>query len=231
MVDQAHPEHMADFFNTRAEGYEAHMERSVASFERFYQSIASPIPETKEPLRILDIGCGTGLELEAILSKAPNAVITGIDVSARMLDRLRERYRDRLAQLHLIQDSYLGISLGESLYDYAVAVMTLHHLLPPRKLELYRQIRQALRWDGAYIEGDWVVSPDEEQRYRSRYEALVLTVSRRRADESEAPDEGSYHIDVPLSLETHRRLLMEAGFSTVDVIWQADGNEVYVARG
>ena len=231
MADRAEPERMADFFDSRAQGYEAHMERSVASFDRFYAAIASPVPKTQERLSILDVGCGTGLELEAILSRAPNAVVTGIDVSARMLDKLRERYERRSEQLHLIQGSYLEVPLGESRYDYAVAVMTLHHLLPTRKLELYRRIRRALKREGGYVEGDWVVSPEEEEGYRSRYEELVLTLSRERAIEREAPDEGSYHIDVPLSLETETRLLVEAGYNTVDVIWQGERNDVYVARG
>jgi tRNA (cmo5U34)-methyltransferase len=89
MGEQVHFERMADFFDARSEGYEEHMAQSVSSFDRFYAAIASPVPETDEELYILDLGCGTGVELEAILSRAPNAAITGIDVSAQMLHKLR----------------------------------------------------------------------------------------------------------------------------------------------
>jgi hypothetical protein len=100
--------------------------------------------------------------------------------------------------------------------------MTLHHLLPPEKRELYCRIRRALKREGAYIEGDWVVSPAEERRYLSEREERIRAL--------DASQEGGYHIDAPLSLETQTRLLTEAGFSTVEVMWQADGNSVYVAR-
>jgi tRNA (cmo5U34)-methyltransferase len=218
-----HFERMADFFDARSEGYEAHMERSVSSFDRFYASIASPIPETDEVLYVLDLGCGTGLEFKAILSRAPNAAITGIDVSAQMLHRLRETYADRLEQVTLIRASYLDVPLGEHVYDYVVAVMTLHHLVPATKVSLYQTIREALRPEGAYIEGDWVVSPEEELLYRAAYEEA--------ARELQTSENGDHHIDIPLSLETEKRLLVEAGFRTVEVIWQGPGNGVYVARG
>jgi tRNA (cmo5U34)-methyltransferase len=223
MGEQVHFERMADFFDARSEGYEEHMAQSVSSFDRFYASIASPIPQTDEVLHILDLGCGTGLELEAILSRAPNAAITGIDVSAQMLHKLKETYADRSEQLTLIRASYLDVPLGVDLYDYVVAVMTLHHLLPTRKVSLYKRIREALTLEGGYIEGDWVVSAREELQYRSAYQDAVR--------ELQTSQEGSHHIDVPLSLETQKRLLIEAGFSTVQVIRQGPGNGVYVARG
>lgn len=223
MGERVHFERMADFFDARSEGYEEHMERSVFSFDSFYASIASPVAETDEVLHILDLGCGTGLELEGILTKVPNAAITGIDVSAQMLHKLRETYADHSGQLTLIRASYLDIPLGERIYDYVVAVMTLHHLVPATKASLYQRIREALRPEGAYIEGDWVVSPREELLFRSVYEEAIGELS--------TSEDGSHHIDIPLSLETQRRLLIEAGFSAVDVIWRGPENGVYVARG
>jgi tRNA (cmo5U34)-methyltransferase len=219
---QAQPERMADFFDARSEGYEEHMERSISDFDRFYESVARPISKTDEAVQILDIGCGTGLELEAIFERAPNALVTAIDLSRGMLHELRRTYAARLDQLTLIRGSYLEVSFGEGIYDYVVAVMTLHHLLPARKRALFQRIRRALSRSGSYIGADWVVSLEEERRYFSDY--------KERAGNLESSDEGDYHIDVPLSLETEKHLLFEAGFSSVDVIWRAKGNAVYVAR-
>jgi tRNA (cmo5U34)-methyltransferase len=221
--ERVHVERMADFFDARSEGYEAHMERSVSSFDRFYAAIADPIPETDEVLRVLDLGCGTGLELEAILRQAPNAAITGIDVSARMLRKLRESYAHYSKQLTLLTASYLDVPLGEHVYDYVVAVMTLHHLVPATKVSVYRRIREALRAEGAYIEGDWVVSSQEERRYRSMYQDAMRGLP--------VAEDGTHHIDSPLSLKTQKGLLVEAGFSNVEVIWRGPDNGVYVARG
>ena len=81
-------ETMSDFFDKMSGEYDAHMEANVEAFEEFYSKVAAAIQETQEALSILDIGCGTGLELTAIFKKAPNALITGIDLSMEMLNIL-----------------------------------------------------------------------------------------------------------------------------------------------
>ena len=63
------PEPMATFFNGRAAGYDDYMRDIVFSdttFAQFYQAVAAPIEKTDEALKILDLGCGTGLEIEAL---------------------------------------------------------------------------------------------------------------------------------------------------------------------
>jgi len=215
-------ERMADFFDARSQGYEAHMERSVGSFAGFYTAIASAIAKTEAAVEILDIGCGTGLELEGVLGRAPNAAIRAVDVSSGMLDKLRAKYSGWADQIDVLKGSYLEMDLGEWRYDYALAVMTLHHLLPSMKRKLYVRLRRALKQGGTYIEGDWIVSPEEEERYLASYAARV-------GDLEPAP-EGGYHIDIPSSSETVKGLLLQGGFSDVEVIWEAEGNSVYVAR-
>lgn len=215
-------EEMAAFFDLRADGYDAHMEETVASFEAFYRAVAGPIVPTLAPIRVLDIGCGTGLEIAEILERAPNARIVGIDLSGRMLDRLRARYAAQMGQIEIRQASYLTAPLEDRAYDYALAVMTLHHLLPRPKRALYERIRRALAPGGTYIEGDYVVTGEKERMLLGRYEGM--------AAEAGGAENGSHHIDIPFSLETQRRLLGEAGFGQAEVIWQQGQATIYVAR-
>ncbi|NIM21676.1 MAG: methyltransferase domain-containing protein, partial [Candidatus Latescibacteria bacterium] len=80
------------------------------------------------PLNILDLGCGTGLEFEALFQRAPNALITGVDLSQEMLQLLRLRYGARLSQITLVRDSFLAVPFGTHAYDLIIAVMSVHHL-------------------------------------------------------------------------------------------------------
>lgn len=217
------PERMGDFFDQRSAGYDEHMQQSLDAFEAFYEAVAQPIPRTDAELEILDIGCGTGLELASIFRRAPNARITGFDLSARMLERLRRKYLGRLGQLTLVQGSYLEMPLGEARYDYVVSVMTLHHLEPRSKGEVYRRIWQALTEEGAYIEGDYIVSGERADQLLAEY--------RQKMDQVEEGGGGAYHIDIPLTMEMQRRLLLEAGFAQVEVIWEQGEAVVYLARG
>ncbi len=58
-------ERMADFFDGRVEGYEQHMLEYVGSAHIYYKETARCLPLMKE-MKLLDLGCGTGLELDQI---------------------------------------------------------------------------------------------------------------------------------------------------------------------
>ena len=68
-------EKMSEFFEARLDGYDAHMMTNIESAEEFYPFTASLLP----PGHILDLGCGTGLELNWYFRLHPDAKVTGID--------------------------------------------------------------------------------------------------------------------------------------------------------
>lgn len=64
-------EEMSDFFSKRLDGYEEHM----SVWEKSYRLFAELLPfKCRE---ILDLGCGTGLELDHIWQKDPAIEVTG----------------------------------------------------------------------------------------------------------------------------------------------------------
>jgi tRNA (cmo5U34)-methyltransferase len=215
------PEPIAEFFNRRADTYEAHMQEDKAGFDQQYDAVCACIPVTPTRLSILDVGCGTGLEFKGIFNRAPNAVITGIDVAEEMLRRLKINYGERLQQITLIHDSYLSYPFGEDIYDYAVSVWSLHHLLPATKRNLYIRIRKALKPGGKFVEGDYGVSADEESQSLQEY--------YEKSKGLEGASDGSYHIDISLSRDTQVHLLRAAGFSKVDVVWHGGNAAVFMA--
>ncbi len=214
------PEQMADFFNKRADTYDDHMREHISNFEEIYNSISTCIASTQERIQVLDIGIGTGLELKGIFKRAPNAIITGIDVSEEMLSKLKEKYAEHLKQITLVQKSYLTFPFSETTYDYIVSVMAVHHLLPNEKLRLYKRVRKALKNTGKYIEGDFVVTREEASNYLRKYEEW---------NKARSIKEGSHHVDIPLSFETQKRILLEAGFSEVKVVRQGSKDAIYCA--
>jgi tRNA (cmo5U34)-methyltransferase len=211
-------EEMTHFFDARAGDYDAHMRTVIPSFDAFYSGLAEPLPASDAPIRVLDLGCGTGLELAGIWARAPRARITGIDLSAQMLARLRERYLSRAEQLELVQGSYLTHPLGAEVFDFAVSAMTLHHLPPEQKAVLYARLRKSLRPGGAYVEGDYVVEPAEEAR---------LLLAFRQATRAEEPGAPLRHLDAPASLATQEALLGGAGFSGFHLRWHEGEAAIY----
>lgn len=219
MSDNYKIEEMGSFFNSRAEGYEKHMKDAINSFEEYYKLVSSTLKYTEEVIEILDLGCGTGLELEEIFNKVPNARVTCIDLSEEMLKILKEKYKDKLNQINIIVASYLEEELGVSKYDYIFGVMTMHHFLYNEKLELYKKIKLALKEEGSYIEGDYVVSKYYEKKWLKRREELLKEYENEKIK--------LYHIDIPFSLTTQKRLLKEAGFKNLHIIFQKGEHLIY----
>ena len=87
-------EKMGEFFDARLAGYEAHQLTSIASAEEFYPFTAACLPRTPGA-HVLDLGCGTGLELGYYIAIAPTARITGIDLAAGMLEEIREYRKEK----------------------------------------------------------------------------------------------------------------------------------------
>lgn len=210
---------MADFFNKRAAGYDNHMQENVSNYNEFYQKIAVDIPNTDQAVKILDIGCGTGIELEYIFQKAPQAQITCLDLSQEMLDKLKKKYQDKDKQITTIVDSYLNDNFTHNSFDYILSVMTVHHLKYKTKLQLYKNIYNALSAGGKYIEGDYIVSPNKEKKSLQEYEEKTTNLTDA--------DFGKYHIDIPFSLKTQKELFNKAGFKEFNLIYQKDEAAIY----
>lgn len=216
MTEHNPPEEMDAFFDARASGYDAHMHASLADAETYYRKLAEPIPQTTEPIAILDVGCGTGLELPAVLEKAPNARLTCIDLSAEMLKRLHRKFPDE--DIRVIEGSYLSHDFGKANYEVILSSMTLHHLTPDQKQALYQKMHTALKGGGVYIEGDYVVAEEKMGRLLAQYRALP-----------EKAKGGSHHIDIPLSLTLQVDLLRQAGFVAVKEIYTRGENVILTA--
>ncbi|OCL26265.1 hypothetical protein U472_09650 [Orenia metallireducens] len=219
MVEINKSEKMNEFFNKRAASYDEYMKNNVNNFEEFYKTIADPIIKTNEKIKILDIGCGTGLELKYIFEKAPNARIIGVDVSAEMLEILLKKYQDKVDQINVVKDSYLTLEFGENKFDYVVSVMTIHHLLYDTKKKLYTKILKSLNNNGKYIEGDYVVSEGKEKR--------LLKQFKKQMNQENLTD-GFFHIDIPFSIKTQEKLFKEVGYRKFDLIFKKKEAAIYV---
>ena len=91
-------EKMDVFFDTRLNGYDAHMMQNIAGAAEFYPFTARCMPQLPGA-NILDLGCGTGLELEFYFPLNPTAAVTGIDLTPAMLAALGEKFPDKALTL------------------------------------------------------------------------------------------------------------------------------------
>lgn len=201
-------EEMSEFFNKRAKTYNEHMFETIEKFEEYYDGLSVSMENIGDKIKVLDIGCGTGLELEGIFKRNPKAEIDVIDMSEEMLNVLKEKYKDNLCQIEIIKGSYLTIPFKKNYYDYVIASMTIHHFTKEEKEKLYMKIYNSLKNEGKYIEGDYyMISKEEEKNCLDFYYDAISKIS-----ESEKQ---LYHIDIPFTVETEIELLKDCKFTNI----------------
>ena len=201
-------EKMDKFFEARLDGYEEHMLTNIESAVEFYPFTAGCLPDTPEA-SILDLGCGTGLELNWYFRRNGAAKVTGIDLSQGMLAALREKFSNR--DMTLICGSYFDTPFGESAFDAAVSVESLHHFTQDEKISLYTRLCKALKPGGYFILTDYFSASDKEEQ------AFFEELARLKAEQG-ITDNAFYHFDTPLTVQHEADALRAARFSSVEVL-------------
>lgn len=184
---------MRAFFNERVDTYDNVHKKFMES----KNDITCALPENTAA--VLDLGAGTGLELIALFERFPNARVTAVDISEKMLDQLRARpFADRV---DCRAGDFFEVPFGEN-YDAVISTSALHHFTPEAKGILYAKIFAALKPCGLFINSDWFAETQEEQDGYFR-------------ELEENPDNRS-HIDTPLTKENETAALASAGFTNIE---------------
>lgn len=195
-------EKMDEFFTRRLDGYDRQMLVNVEGCAEGYATVAQLLPQNAKTL--LDLGCGTGLELDEIFRRNPAVAVTGIDMTPAMLAVLRQKHPDKA--LTLIEGDYFAQDFGTECFDAAVSVESLHHFTPAAKLELYRRLYAALCPGGVYIECDYMVETQTEEDF------YFSELARLKAAQG-LEENAFYHYDTPLTVQKQQALLAQAGFA------------------
>ncbi len=215
-------EEMADFFTVRGDGYDEHMQQFAAC----YDVTASFIPANATD--ILDLGCGTGLELDALdrICKRENRAfphVVGIDMTRALTDQLLAKHPDK--DIALRHGSYFSLPLGERCFDCAVSVESLHHFSYDEKIPLFGRVLNALKPGGIFLQCDYFASCEEEVRMCEEHYRI------RRAMNGTVTDADFVHIDRPRLPAEEGDALLRAGFASVTyVTCGVEGTLLLVAR-
>jgi 2-polyprenyl-6-hydroxyphenyl methylase/3-demethylubiquinone-9 3-methyltransferase len=159
---------------------------------------AAARPGAREPLRVLDVGCGEG-RLTAAIARAGFAV-TGVDVAGEPLRRAREQHEGLDVRL---VDAGEAWPLADASFDAVWAGETIEHVADTAAW--LSQLRRVLRSGGSLL----LSTPAH-----GRLSMLALALSARRMDEHFDPR--SDHLRF-YTRRTLARLLADFGFERIDV--------------
>lgn len=212
-------EQMSDFFTARVDGYDDHMLHSVKGCKEGYVKLAELVP--KNATTLLDLGCGTGLELDEIFKFLPHIKVTGVDLTKAMLDRLREKHHDK--DITLFNADYFGFDFGVEVYDVIISFQTMHHFSHKEKIGLYSKIHKSLKNYGLYIECDYMITEQSDEEF-------FYSESDRIRKEQNIPEGEFYHYDTPCTIDNQIKMLKKAGFVKPEMIWRMENTTIIIAN-
>lgn len=199
-------EEMAEFFTVRENGYDEHM----AQFAPCYDVTAAHIPS--DCRKLLDLGCGSGLELDALdrICQADGREfpsVVGVDMTKALVDQLFAKHPDK--DITVKMGSYFDVPFGTEEFDCAVSVESIHHFSLDEKLPLFRKVWEALKPGGVFLQCDYFAACEEEVEMHEEHWRV------RRAMNRDIGDGEFVHIDRPKMAYDEAAVMKRAGFSDV----------------
>lgn len=137
-----------DQYDQMADVYDQRWNNYIAKTLSFLKNWTQISPEAA----VLDIGCGTGEFERLLLTENPQQVITGVDISEKMLLMAKQKCRT-YPNVSFRRASVLALPFADNSFDVVVSASAFHYFDDPT-LAL-KEIKRVLKPKGRVIILDW----------------------------------------------------------------------------
>jgi len=211
-------ENVEDFYDQLSSSYTDLIKKCVPRYDELLSNMFLYLQPDFKPLRILDLGCGTGNLTQRILEHFPDAQIDVLDLSEDILEESRKRFANK-SNINYIQADFKNMNLPEASYDLVMSSIAIHHVEDPFKFKLYMDVYQSLKKDGLFIFADQTRGINDEIYFKNiecwKSEAFKLGSTEENWNMWMAhQDAHDFHSPVGWHLEN----MKNAGFNEVDLL-------------
>jgi len=166
--------------------------RMSAGFDPFVHDVLVRTVTRCHPRRVLDVGCGEGLQLAGMLEAEPGATGVGVDVDAGAAALAERTLRERgLAARATVEVTDIRTALAEGRagalagpFDLALLANVVYYLPPAERVPLLRAVAGALVPGGTLL----VITTAATAQLFSRHLDLLL---RAQEGDMQLPDAGA----------------------------------------
>lgn len=102
------------------------------------------------PLRILDVGCGTGRFLRQVARALPDARLYGLDLSKHYLGEARRNFEPEIDVSFIVENAE-SIPFADGHFDVVTSVFMLHELPKPVRRRVVREAVRVLKPGGILV--------------------------------------------------------------------------------
>ena len=220
-----------DFDEAVASVFDDMLSRSVPFYDEVQKLIISLIvAEETEGKKVLDLGSSTAKFLLELSSKMKTDMqLKGIDNSEAMLDRARQKCQAFGANIILEDEDMLEYPYEQE--DTVVANYTLQFIRPIERLGLIKKIYEGLNDEGQFIFSEKVVFKEKKldkqmidiyYAYKKEQGYSDYEIAQKR--------EALENVLIPFTIEENIRMCKDAGFGSVETVFQWANFVTFVAK-
>jgi tRNA (cmo5U34)-methyltransferase len=210
------------FFDQVSDDYDESIRKAIPPYRDMLQALLGYCflaPE--KPLRILELGCGTGNLSILLQALFPSAHLTLVDLSSDMLKLAAPKLGGETERLQLLQAGFMDVNFGDEAFDLVISSMALHHLKDNEKPVLYHRIFQWLQPGGLFRCADETLGVPESVHLEN-IRLWELQAKQNGATEADILlwSDHAQQYDHYASLGAHFQWLAASGFQDIDAYWR-----------
>ena len=118
---------------------------------RAFHAEVARLAEVQPGEMVLDLGCGTGSLLDALLTARADASYVGVDPDPQVLAIARGKLQQRLPSVQLLTGYGDHLPVADRAFDVVVSTLTFHHLSDAHKQSTLVEVRRVLRPAGRFL--------------------------------------------------------------------------------
>lgn len=197
-------------------------DKNIVSTLPYYREYHNQIIDLVKAIGIkdiewLDTGCGTGTLASRVFESRDDVRFTLCDPSEQMLEIAKNKLAGRDIRTFTVPSQMMTF---DSEFDVVTAVQSHHYLKPDERRQAVANCFRALKDKGVFVtfENIRMTTETSDKVALKRWEKFL-------SDNLKDPDIVKMHINrrgvevFPITIEEHIKLLREAGFKSVDVLW------------
>ena len=204
-------------FDKSVSYYDGWMRIALPSYQDLFDTAVAAIPfDPAGPIRVLDLGAGTGLFSWHVLQRYDRGEYLLYDLADGMLAVARQRFADRGGQFQFMRGDLCDLDIEEK-PDLVISSLAIHHLADPEKRRLFKKIYSSLSPGGAFINVDQVKGATDHF-VNLYWDNWLAQVRRAGADEEQfsASVRRRRSFDRDATLSDQLQWLRDAGFLVAD---------------
>jgi len=209
-----------EFYDNISNKYTDMLDKAVPKYREMLWLMLHYVPDNFKPKTILELGSGTGNLTELIIEKFPNAEITVVDISEKILEECKARFQSNKT-IKYCQSDFKKIDFERESFDLVISSIAIHHIEDVDKQVLFNKVYSYVKPKGIFTYLDQCMGETSEiyqkniEKWKIEAFKLGSTIENWKTW-MDHQDEHDFHATVRNQI----MWLESSSFENIEILWR-----------